>query len=710
MTLIDRIAIIPPPPSQEISTYKPFPDEVERIFDEILSEEASFLSGEGEWDMPGVSAGSESLSGASIHSPLASSHKHFVSSPHLPTSKSTPTSTKQDTGQTHLQSQSRPVPKNIEVIEILSDTEAYESMVDQSVVQGKSSKMGKIKGNRRNGQSADQGDAQPEPASADHAEEGVIFASVDISARQKILDFVVSHQFLAQPTQPVRKSTRRRFTRDVRREAISHGMPDEAIYGLIHYVRRIYLDLAGVDAGTLSEYADDITFGDEFDDSPERKSCTKSRKRGLRSSDVTEEVAPKKQKQHKRRSRQSDVSEQPLLPDETYHTPPDLPKQRTPEKKHDTTDDLTDGKLPDLPVTSSGRSRRMSNEATLGSGSIDDSKLLNANKVQPQSTPQKIQGNESCAGKSPSMCKEKARATPSRVEDKNITPELHPQKLNGSPASPHSNSESSPTPKRRSSLKASNHTVKANQPSERLPTQSLHARSSSITATTNPTTNPLPRSPGSVERKKDPVRRHSTDASWSFQNTVHNNLKITYGTPPGKPAFLRSPTVAGSGRILSQSSPKAKQNENQRRHSTGAPQTQTQNDAGAVSTFPRTPPSATRKKEKHIVRRSADLALVESDPNEGDTEVSVPNPKKPSDKKTRRKSQNKRKRENKMHRRNKRKSQASTNVAEIPSTPARSTVEVQVPSTPASKQSKGSGSRSRYGPLSPNPAEWDMDF
>lgn len=119
----------------------------------------------------------------------------------------------------------------------------------------------------------------------DFKEEQLIFSSVTESVKGHVLHFIVAHPFMSQFVQPVKRSARRQFITDMCKEALSKGVDPGVIWDLIKYVRRLYLDRAGVRAEPLAAGLEDIPFGEEVDDEPEshrpsRKSHKRSRKEG----------------------------------------------------------------------------------------------------------------------------------------------------------------------------------------------------------------------------------------------------------------------------------------------------------------------------------------------------------------------------------------------------------------------------------------------
>lgn len=97
-------------------------------------------------------------------------------------------------------------------------------------------------------------------------EENIIFSSVEPSRRDGLLHSVVSHAFMQNPEIPVRRSVRRRFVKDMRKEAASAGMPHAGIDTFIVYVRRLFMEnIVGVPADTTGDVRN-LKFGEEIDD------------------------------------------------------------------------------------------------------------------------------------------------------------------------------------------------------------------------------------------------------------------------------------------------------------------------------------------------------------------------------------------------------------------------------------------------------------
>ncbi|KOS46833.1 hypothetical protein ACN38_g2238 [Penicillium nordicum] len=128
-----------------------------------------------------------------------------------------------------------------------------------------------------------------------------IFASVDPEKQIEVLKFVVSHSFMTEQVQHVRRSARREFTGQVRGAAAKAGMDEIAIAALVDHVRKIYLEDRGIMVADDSGSA----FGDEVDDEEETHIKSSHRKRRNSSSDQPEDKERKKSKRrHSDKARQ----------------------------------------------------------------------------------------------------------------------------------------------------------------------------------------------------------------------------------------------------------------------------------------------------------------------------------------------------------------------------------------------------------------------
>ncbi|KAJ5752571.1 hypothetical protein N7520_009488 [Penicillium odoratum] len=344
MAPTDNIEVVLPPPSQDISTYRLFTEEIERIVDGILEEESFESTRDEDWnvDTTPLSARSSNKSQNDVARSSSQKTKLGSKSPYFPPHTSTPQKPKAK----QKPPRKRIATRNITVVNMDDESgEEYAHEInghlngnDDVETMDKNSN-----GSNVTGLDKDCDDSLgPEPQSDendnangpgldndDEAEEDAIFVSIAQSERDEILHYVATHRFFETPVQPVPRSAREQFTIDLRKKAVSAGMPGTAINGLLKYVRRIYLDTAGApDAGSQA-YWDEISFGEEFDDTPkETVFLGKTRKRSL---DQASEFSSKKRRMSDRRSsRDSNASVQLVVQIEdsqeigaprTHHSP-----------------------------------------------------------------------------------------------------------------------------------------------------------------------------------------------------------------------------------------------------------------------------------------------------------------------------------------------------------------------------------------------------
>ncbi|KAJ5628146.1 hypothetical protein N7490_010374 [Penicillium lividum] len=292
MAPTDKIEVVLPPPSQDISTYRLFTDEIERIVDGILEEESFESTRDEDWNVDTTPLSARSLN----KSPNSVAH---------PSSQKTKLVVNMDgeSGEETAHEMNGHLNGN-------DDVETMDKNSNESNVTGPGKENGDTLAPEPQ---SDENDSANGPGldNDDEAEEDAIFTSVAQSERDEILHYVAIHQFFETPVQPVPRSAREQFTIDLRRKAVSAGMPGTAINGLLKYVRRIYLDTAGAPATGSQAHLDEITFGEEFDDTPEETVLLgKTRKRSL---DQASEFSSKKRKMSDRHpSRDSNASAQPV--------------------------------------------------------------------------------------------------------------------------------------------------------------------------------------------------------------------------------------------------------------------------------------------------------------------------------------------------------------------------------------------------------------
>ncbi|KAJ5166742.1 uncharacterized protein N7482_005523 [Penicillium canariense] len=107
------------------------------------------------------------------------------------------------------------------------------------------------------------------------AEEDRIFSSVGRSERLRVLNFIAGHPFMHNPVQPIQRSARLHFTDEICRVASSVGLDSSSIKSLVKHVRKLYLEFVCVDAEPPAMGLDDMPFGNEIVDEVEPTSHTR---------------------------------------------------------------------------------------------------------------------------------------------------------------------------------------------------------------------------------------------------------------------------------------------------------------------------------------------------------------------------------------------------------------------------------------------------
>ncbi|KAB8071843.1 hypothetical protein BDV29DRAFT_159113 [Aspergillus leporis] len=143
-------------------------------------------------------------------------------------------------------------------------------------------------------------------------EEDIFFSSVDENERYRLIEFLLSHPFMKAGEYPVKRSARRKFVAELRREATVSGMDQAALSGLIRYVKKLYFELGGF--GRVNREGSE--FGDEIDDENvveemPSKDLKKERKRKRSSAEQSVE----KDGRRKRRSLMMMGSHDSITPD-----------------------------------------------------------------------------------------------------------------------------------------------------------------------------------------------------------------------------------------------------------------------------------------------------------------------------------------------------------------------------------------------------------
>ncbi|KAI2791180.1 hypothetical protein POX_c04036 [Penicillium oxalicum] len=108
----------------------------------------------------------------------------------------------------------------------------------------------------------------------DYEEESSIFRNVKKSTKRRILRFIAAHPFMSHSVQPVWRSERQQFIKDMVAEAVKLGLETSLLWSLIMYVRRLYLVRVGVEAGPIADDTNDPCFGQEVDDTASKPSTS----------------------------------------------------------------------------------------------------------------------------------------------------------------------------------------------------------------------------------------------------------------------------------------------------------------------------------------------------------------------------------------------------------------------------------------------------
>lgn len=335
MALPHKIAVEVPP--VDPASYRPFGADFDRTLDQILSEEASLESSRDEISFGGF--GDPEL----LNQPGSPNDKATNKSPYFkmpPTMRETRATSRKN----------RVATRNITVVEIASDSEA--SVPEQKPKKPTPRKHRAAKRKASETKPSEPQETPDEPArveedvmdaahgnvedepprdgdldlppstpqdipeqgaenEVDAAEEDIIFALMEPTKRDEVLQFVVSHPFMMTPVQPVKRSDRRRFVDEICNKALSEGMGKKSVARFVRYVCRIYLDLANTQAMPSEGYHKDIPFGEEIDDEAKSKSP-----RGKHRRESSGDALPKKHKKRKtdkrRTSERSSAPEQPV--------------------------------------------------------------------------------------------------------------------------------------------------------------------------------------------------------------------------------------------------------------------------------------------------------------------------------------------------------------------------------------------------------------
>ncbi|KAJ6184811.1 hypothetical protein N7519_006112 [Penicillium mononematosum] len=307
MTRLSNIAVVVPLPSVDIDPLKAFDENFfDRAVDNILSEEASIE--ESRDDMMDNNVGTSSpfgYDGTSDSSKLGvrRSGRTEAKSPHFSTpSISSPTTT---TGKKPKSRTSSRIRKPLAMEDVRGNDEA--PMGIQNTMQPQHGDEVMEVEPYPIHEAGDHPSALPEAtgstnistAENEMTAEEKIFVSVDPEKQMEVLKFVVSHPFMMEQVQPVRRSARREFTGQVRGVAAEAGLNDTAIDALIDHIRKTYLEDRGIveteDAGSA--------FGDEVDGDAEARKNLHRKRRKSSSANAEDKEHKKSKRRHSDKAR-----------------------------------------------------------------------------------------------------------------------------------------------------------------------------------------------------------------------------------------------------------------------------------------------------------------------------------------------------------------------------------------------------------------------
>ncbi|KAJ5355982.1 DNA glycosylase [Penicillium concentricum] len=296
MARLSKISVVVPLPSFDIDPLKTFDEDFfDRAVDNILSEEASIEESRDE--MMDVDIGISSpfgYDGTSDSSRLSvrRSQRTEAKSPHFST-PSTSASPTTSTAKSLKSRRSSRIRKSVTMDDLTGDDEPPMSL--ENITQPQHKKEVVEVGHYPIHDAGDPPSALPEMTGAPEipthdneiTAEEKIFASVDPEKQMEVMKFIVSHSFMTEQVQPVRRSARRTFTGQVREVAMQAGMNDPAINALIDHVRNTFLEDREI---AVANYAGS-EFGNEVDGEEETY-----RKRRKSSTDHSEDKQHKKSK------------------------------------------------------------------------------------------------------------------------------------------------------------------------------------------------------------------------------------------------------------------------------------------------------------------------------------------------------------------------------------------------------------------------------
>ncbi|KAJ5082223.1 hypothetical protein N7532_011266 [Penicillium argentinense] len=392
-----KVSVVLPAPTYDVDSYKPFPEEVDRIFDQILDEDASMEESRGfEWPPEPVSE-SRSLTpdtSLSLNSENLPKQSAFFTGPPAPNTKpnKSPRSVaRRDITVIYMVSGSEGdsgaevVSENVSEMEIVGafgGDGAADSKEAPEPPKPKKPSRREQKKSRRNKQKNVASDTTeptsnppatetttqtipPNPeASADEELEDEIFRGVGKTKRNHILQYIAFKEFMHAEV-PVKRSERREFIYELRKEASHNGLDKPQIDALVRFTRKTFLEDKG-----LGVDDDGSSFGEEVldDAEPEPTPVVEKSPRKRGRSQISLSPRQKKAKSSKKTktrtvSREGPVVDAPAnrVEKEIAHSKEDnmeittsnvmaIDESLTHESKSDNV--TKDGKLPTMPSDS----------------------------------------------------------------------------------------------------------------------------------------------------------------------------------------------------------------------------------------------------------------------------------------------------------------------------------------------------------------------
>ncbi|OGM45585.1 hypothetical protein ABOM_006236 [Aspergillus bombycis] len=280
------VSVVVSPPAFDLDSYEPFDEDYfQRTVDEILSDEASFensfdeyhgakmMDGTCDWgtSMAGDSGPGSSGSKVSSYFPSKLARKRPVAHRVIRKIESTDDEDNSEESEEILISEeAERVHDGQSGGKVIKRADPADSVAKIKLEELEKRGLGDegVRAPKEEAESAAQAssvigvDACDDEDLQEVSEERFVFASVSEEEHDRLVEFLLDHPFMREGAYPVRRSARRRFVNDVRREASISGMDGSALGVLIKWIKKTYLEVCMVpDADKEGS-----EFGDEIDD------------------------------------------------------------------------------------------------------------------------------------------------------------------------------------------------------------------------------------------------------------------------------------------------------------------------------------------------------------------------------------------------------------------------------------------------------------